>query len=694
MIQLNDESIKNDSFGIFLLDTDTNTLSFIQKDMPPLLVKDKNDNISFLDNNFNIFNFYQDFDISKAVSKIPFSDISLAIFSSEKKSVKDLTKSHFLVFAKCEFEKAVQKILNAKEPPVSYFLINNSLGEGIKFSHKERVPAKLESIIDVENNLEKILASSYPKEEELNDIASTIFNELILNAYEHGSLNINGDIKQEKMADGTYEDYMFELEQHFTDKFIDVEIVIYETSLLKISIKDSGNGFKYKQFNCKQEEDDHTKFHGRGIRMSNQLSTYAYYSENGTKATFYIKYTPIDKSENIFLSDEEILKNMSILYVEDDRFIRTQFSKILNRLTKKFFVAEDGEQGLEMYRLEHPDIVLTDIEMPKMNGLDMSAKIKEINSDQAIAIMTAYNDDEMFLRAIDIGIDKYFIKPVRIPQLQKGLHQIARNVYFKQEATRLMKDKEKEDMQTILELQSQNRHSIAQESAAFEKQKLIIKDDSDNLPDNLQCKIYYKPLEKLSGDIYGVIKINEKKGILYILDSMGKGLAASVTAVLSAAFINRSAIKMIQGDMFDFERLIDDYIDYIKNYLLEDECLSFTIIEIDTDISQFRYASSGMYPIVLKDMNSYQILQFNSNNPPFIKYLPTIKITDSFDLPDKFELFLFSDGLVETELFSMNDLIEHLASGEEKEQFDLFKKVMSDSFIADDDLTLIHFSKI
>jgi len=382
---------------------------------------------------------------------------------------------------------------------------------------------------------------------------------------------------------------------------------------------------------------------------------------------------------------------MSLLYVEDDLFIRQQFSRIIQRMVGKLFVAENGQEGLDMYRMEHPDIVLTDIEMPKMNGLDMAEKIKELNHDQSILIMTAYNQDDKFLRAIDIGVDKYVVKPVKISQLKNSLFTVAKQIFFKKEAMRLLKEKEARDMAMLSSLQSENRYAVAQQEAAFEKQELIIHDDSGKYPKGW-CKVFYKPLERLSGDIYGVYRVDSNHTVIYIVDSMGKGLAASVTAVLSAAYINRAIDMSISHGGFFFQRLIDDYRDYIRKYLLDDECLSFTMIHIDHRANTFCYSSYGMYPILIKNCETLEITEYPSNNAPFTKYLSTSETSGVVSLPEKYGLFAFSDGLVETELFGMRELIYHLKAGEEDEEIDLFKKVMDKSFIADDDLTLIHFS--
>ncbi len=81
--------------------------------------------------------------------------------------------------------------------------------------------------------------------------------------------------------------------------------------------------------------------------------------------------------------NKEVLKNISILYVEDENDVRDFTSKILNPLLKKVFIAQDGEEGLKVFQenKDEIDLIVSDINMPKMDGLSMCDAIKKINSE-------------------------------------------------------------------------------------------------------------------------------------------------------------------------------------------------------------------------------------------------------------------------------------------------------------------------
>ncbi|MEA2018742.1 MAG: response regulator [Campylobacterota bacterium] len=117
--------------------------------------------------------------------------------------------------------------------------------------------------------------------------------------------------------------------------------------------------------------------------------------------------------------DTKELKTITLLYVEDDAIIRDQLQPILEKLFKKAFIAVDGVDGLEIYtqNIENIDIIVTDINMPNMNGLDMIKNINELNTSIPVIVITAHTDSNFMLEAINLNVDKYMPKPIQIKEL-------------------------------------------------------------------------------------------------------------------------------------------------------------------------------------------------------------------------------------------------------------------------------------
>lgn len=119
-------------------------------------------------------------------------------------------------------------------------------------------------------------------------------------------------------------------------------------------------------------------------------------------------------------------QDMSILYVEDDYVIRENMLMLLNRRFDHVWLAENGAIGLELYRENTPEIVMTDIKMPVMDGLEMARAILELNDKAAIIVTSAYNEAKYLIGAIDLGISHYLLKPLEREKVAASLqHCIA-----------------------------------------------------------------------------------------------------------------------------------------------------------------------------------------------------------------------------------------------------------------------------
>ncbi len=119
------------------------------------------------------------------------------------------------------------------------------------------------------------------------------------------------------------------------------------------------------------------------------------------------------------------LKKTSVLYVEDETDTQEVIKEILTNSCKEVFIASDGVEGLELYKEKQPNIILSDIVMPNMSGIEMSKKIKELNPKQLISLFTAYNEPEFKEQASELKIDAYIMKPFDDKQFFSVLNYLA-----------------------------------------------------------------------------------------------------------------------------------------------------------------------------------------------------------------------------------------------------------------------------
>ena len=143
------------------------------------------------------------------------------------------------------------------------------------------------------------------------------------------------------------------------------------------------------------------------------------------------------------------MKQIKILFVEDDRSIRDELASFLGRYAEAgLYAAKDAEEGLKFFYQYQPDIVISDIKMPKMSGIDMVKKIKETDPDQAIIFTTAHSDSAFFLEAIELQVDGYLLKPVDLRQLRRKIKKISEDLVLRRRY-----ESQKEIMNEIAHLQ-------------------------------------------------------------------------------------------------------------------------------------------------------------------------------------------------------------------------------------------------
>ena len=127
------------------------------------------------------------------------------------------------------------------------------------------------------------------------------------------------------------------------------------------------------------------------------------------------------------------LKKLSLLYVEDDENTREELEYFLQNKVKNLYVAENGQEGFDLFEKHQPDLIITDIQMPVMTGTKMIKLIKQINSTIPFVIITAFNDTDYLFEAIKLNVTNYLTKPLNLFALSEVLANIAKNINLENE---------------------------------------------------------------------------------------------------------------------------------------------------------------------------------------------------------------------------------------------------------------------
>ncbi len=139
-----------------------------------------------------------------------------------------------------------------------------------------------------------------------------------------------------------------------------------------------------------------------------------------------------EMTENIkTLSD-----NVGVIYVEDNLGLSKNVETLLSRIFKNVYIAHDGEDGYSQFLKYRPKIVITDINMPVLNGFAMTKKIKDIEPDCKIIILSAFDEKKHLYTAIKLGVFSYLHKPSKTPELINALHDAVVSI-DKEESSRI-----------------------------------------------------------------------------------------------------------------------------------------------------------------------------------------------------------------------------------------------------------------
>lgn len=256
-----------------------------------------------------------------------------------------------------------------------------------------------------------------------------------------------------------------------------------------------------------------------------------------------------------------------------------------------------------------------------------------------------------------------------------------------------------EKAKKLKELQEKHEYHSYQEDLAFAKELNILRNDFYyQMIDATHISLVdflYQPLDMISGDAYTARRIDEHRTFYLIVDGMGKGLSASLTAMIMTSFINHLIDKMIEYDSFSLDILIKESASYMKPILLDEEAVAVDYILFDTAYNSLQYAKFAMPASLMQD-KSHNIIKIKSNNPPLSKYQQAYNI-DEYDV-SKIEKFLFfSDGIVENMTSDGLTTYAECIEDDFKHSFtreDLKRKFFEKIDEAEDDITLIFINRI
>jgi len=375
----------------------------------------------------------------------------------------------------------------------------------------------------------------------------------------------------------------------------------------------------------------------------------------------------------------ESLKQLTLLYVEDEEGIRNEVSHFLARRVGRLLTAVNGREGLDIYLAQRPDLVLSDIQMPVMDGLGMAEEIKKLHPDTPIIFTTAFNAPTYLQRAISLGIDGYAVKPMNLEELLQCILRCVDVLMQRQEI-------------------AISRAQLAAYHQAAEEERRLVADLMARMmrPANLQdaqLKYWLRPAEIVGGDLVAAARNRNHKLYIMLADSTGHGLPAA----LNLLPINHIFYSMVSKGL-PLTLMVEEMNWAVREQSPTERYVSALVACIDSRNRVAEVWNGGLPGAFFINDSGKIVRQFESANFPLGVLDRTFTaMTEIYQWSEPGQLFIYSDGLEDVEneagvAFGFQHISDTLQAAAPSERFaalvDAVQRHLGDHR-AIDDMTLV-----
>ncbi len=324
----------------------------------------------------------------------------------------------------------------------------------------------------------------------------------------------------------------------------------------------------------------------------------------------------------------------SLLIVDDDKSILYFLSEALKRDKYKLSLANGGKEAVKLIRENDYDLIVSDLQMPEVSGLDVLKAVKEINSHTEVLILTAYGSIKSAVRAMKLGAFEYLSKPVDVEELRLKVAQALehRNMRLKIEKQQQEIDEYHDMIQRDLNLAENVQQSLVPQTLTSDKIDIGVK---------------YLPMIGVGGDYADIYRDGHGNVYITIIDVTGHGIAA-------ALIVNRicSEVRNLVRDELDPSEILF----HLNNFIIDmfqrtGMFLTMFTSKLNEEEKTFTYAGSSHPALVHCRQKDKTLSKLSSQNIiiGFEKKEKNSFLQNTIQLEPGDKIVFYTDGIVEAE---------------------------------------------
>ena len=390
------------------------------------------------------------------------------------------------------------------------------------------------------------------------------------------------------------------------------------------------------------------------------------------------------------------LQELKLLCVDSSSLMQMIYQDLFGTLFQEVLIASDSKSAKKLFEEHDVHLVVCDDAIPPLGGLELIAHMRHLKPTMPIILVTDSEEATLFMEAVRLRVCNFIQKPFVTSEILEAIEKAVKILV----AEKYIYQSQQKQIDFLTQ---QVAYGDYQQTLSFAKELKMIRNDfyyrlisSDHHSKVVLADFLYRPKDVLSGDSYSARLLDNKRALFVIVDGMGKGLSASVSAMMCIAFINHWIDKMLrEKPSITLEGLVKCVVAYMESILLEEEILSMVILVIDPIHQTLEYSSFSMPPLLMMHDDG-TIKRLKSNNPPINAYANACHITHMRYAHVK-KLLIYSDGISENML---KDEEGSYASYLERDfsqaisREDLLRRMDTRMGEAEDDMTFIFLNLI